>query len=264
MKEHFKFLSAVILGTAMVFSGCTKNSSDDPQADASISENVSTEPSETELTKSETAEITVSETKETEAPETEIPEAKPEASETETEAGASETETEQIPPDTNSKNYSDMSVEEMLELINQNSKTVGNDTCGYITVYAGSDYEEDDGGSYTVTSETSVISVFRYDYDFQTDLDQTAYMICLSAAMNAGEDGYEAYAINEFIVDGMNGYLAFMLDEDTDLGFMMYAVVIDSAETLRGMSCECGEYTLENLVSQSWTFDTYRRNLTTE
>ena len=247
MKKIFS-LPAAALAAVLIFSGCTENEADVYQAEAVVSESITTEFSEIETVSQEIVETTASQTEETE-----------------TTISETEAEIEDIQPENSADDtFPDMNVEEMLELINANSKVVGNDTCGYITVYAGSEYEEGEGKSYTVTSETSVISVFRYDYDFQTDLDMTAYMICLSAAMNAEEEGYEIYSVNEFSVDGMDGYLAIMIDGDTDLGFMMYGVVIDTAETLRGISCECKEYTIENIVSQGWAFDSYSRSLPTE
>ena len=90
---------------------------------------------------------------------------------------------------------------------------------------------------------------------------QTAYMVCLSAAMNAEVDGFEEYTIGEMNVDGMNGFLAVMADKDGDSGFRLYMTLVASENgMMRILSHTNTEYTLENLVSSSTSFDSYRRS----
>ncbi|MCH5348594.1 MAG: hypothetical protein J1E40_04660 [Oscillospiraceae bacterium] len=176
-------------------------------------------------------------------------------SESETEASLSENDTPVL------ESGIDIDLDKALELINANSKIVGNDTCGYIRVYAGSEYEEKEDGGYTVTSDLTRTSVFLID-NIGTDINMTAYMFCLTAAMNAETDGFETYDVNDFSVDGMDGYIAAMADKDTDLGFMMYAAVVDTdIKAIRCINCTVSEYTPENIVSASWIFDTYSRKL---
>lgn len=157
-------------------------------------------------------------------------------------------------------------IDEIIKLIEENSKTVGNDTAGYITVYAGEKYEEYEDGNFTVTSEDGRTRFFTELYtDMQTDLEQTAYMFCLTVAMNSEIDGYETYNINDVTADGMNGGFAVMVDTDTDLGFKLYAAFADTEnEMIRALGCECSEFTEESLIASSVVFDSYRRSLENE
>ena len=157
-------------------------------------------------------------------------------------------------------------IDAMMKLIEENSKTVGNDTAGYITVYAGEKYEEYEDGNFTVTSEDGRTRVFTELYSgLQTDLEQTAYMFCLTVALNSEIDGYETYNINNVVVDGMNGAFAVMIDGDTDLGFKLYAAFADTEnEMIRALGCECSDFTDVNLIAYSVMFDSYRRSAVTE
>lgn len=153
-------------------------------------------------------------------------------------------------------------VNDILKTIEQNSKTVGNDAAGYITVYAGQTYEEDEDGCFTVSSEDGKSNTYVFFIEgIQTDLYQTAYMICLTAVMNAEVDGFETNQINEINIDGMDGFLAVMADKDGDAGFQLYMTLVDSEKgILRALKHENPEYALENLVSSSTSFDSYRRS----
>lgn len=159
-----------------------------------------------------------------------------------------------------------MDIGEMMKLIEENSKTVGNDSAGYITVYFGEKYEEYEDGSFTVTSEDGKTRIFTELYsDLRTDLEQTAYMFCLTAAMNSEIDGYETYNINDVTVDGMNGAFAVMIDSDSDLGFKLYAAFADTESgMIRALGCECSDFTEEGLIASSLVFDSYRRSDGTE
>lgn len=196
--------------------------------------------------------------------------------ETETETAETETETETAETDTAetdtetvtepsaiAETAESINIDEILKLIEENSKTVGNDTAGYITVYAGAKYEEYEDGNFTLTSEDGRTLIFTELYtDIQTDLEQTAYMFCLTVAMNAEIDGYETYNINDVTVDGMNGGFAVMIDTDADLGFKLYAAFADTENgMIRALGCECSEFTDESLIASSAVFDSYRRSL---
>ena len=86
-------------------------------------------------------------------------------------------------------------------------------------------------------------------------------MICLTAVMNAEVDGFETNQINEISIDGMDGFLAVMTDKDEDAGFQLYMTLVDSEKgILRALKHVNPEYTLENLVSSSTSFDSYRRS----
>lgn len=159
-----------------------------------------------------------------------------------------------------------LDIDAMMKLIEENSKTVGNDTAGYITVYAGQKYEEYEDGNFTVTSEDGRTRIFTELYsDLRTDLEQTAYMFCLTVAMNSEIDGYETYNVNNVTVDGMSGAFAVMIDGDTDLGFKLYAAFADTEnEMIRALGCECADFTDENVIVSSVTFDSYRRSVKAE
>ena len=190
-------------------------------------------------------------------------------SETETETSTETetmTESETVSDSEFSEIAENMDIDEMIRLIEENSKTVGNDTAGYITIYFGEKYEEYDDGNFTVTSEDGKTRIFTEIYsDMQTDLEQTAYMFCLTVAMNSEIDGYETYNINDVVVDGMNGAFAVMIDGDTDLGFKLYAAFADSESgMIRALGCESSNFTDENLIASSMVFDSYRRSAKTE
>ncbi|MDE6747078.1 MAG: hypothetical protein K2J72_10680 [Oscillospiraceae bacterium] len=185
--------------------------------------------------------------------------------ETETETDT-ETSTEAETEAPSESDISELDIDAMIKLIEENSKTVGNDTAGYITVYAGQKYEEYEDGNFTVTSEDGRTRIFTELYSgLQTDLEQTAYMFCLTVAMNSEIDGYETYNVNNVVVDGMNGCFAVMIDGDTDLGFKLYAAFADTEnEMIRALGCECSDFTDESLIASSVTFDSYRRSVKAE
>ena len=115
-------------------------------------------------------------------------------------------------------------------------------------------------GSFTVSSEDGNVCT---NVSFVEGLAsyQTAYMVCLSAAMNAEVDGFEEYTIGEMYVDGMKVFWAVMADKDGDSGFRLYMTLVDSENgMMRILSHTNLEYTLENLVSSSASFDSYRRS----
>ncbi|MDE6599470.1 MAG: hypothetical protein K2K34_05255 [Oscillospiraceae bacterium] len=157
-------------------------------------------------------------------------------------------------------------IDAMMKIIEENSKTVGNDAAGYITVYIGDTYEEYEDGNFAVTSEDGKTRIFTELYSgLQTDLEQTAYMFCLTVAMNSEIDGYETYNVNNVSVDGMNGCFAVMIDGDTDLGFKLYAAFADpESGMIRALGCECSDFTNEKVIVSSVTFDSYRRSVKTE
>lgn len=234
------------------------SASDDTQA-ASVSETeTDTETETTAETETETETETESET------ETET------KTETETEAETStETSSETVsymPESEIDEIVENKDIDAMMKLIGENSKTVGNDTAGYITVYVGNTYEEYEDGNFTVTSEDGRTRIFTELYSgLQTDLEQTAYMFCLTVAMNSETDGYETYNVNSVTVDGMNGCFAVMIDGDTDLGFKLYAAFADTDNgMIRALGCECADFTEQNVIVSSVTFDSYRRSVKAE
>ena len=256
MKKITAILSLALCG--VMLSACGNDSAGDTAANetytATASETESAE-SETE-TESETTSETVTETE----TETET------STETET-VPVTESETVSYMPDSEfSEAVESMDIEEMIRIIEENSKTVGNDTAGYITVYFGEKYEEYEDGNFSVTSEDGRTRVFTELYsDMQTDLEQTAYMFCLTVAMNSEIDGYETYNINNVVVDGMNGAFAVMIDGDTDLGFKLYAAFADAESgMIRALGCESSDFTDENLIASSMVFDSYRRSVKAE
>lgn len=253
MKKITAVLSLALCGAMLAGcgnSGGGDTASTDTQTASAIEAETETE-TETEASE-ETETVTDTET-ETES-ETET------STETETEA-SSETVSSETDSQV-SKLIENKDIDGMMKLIEENSKTVGNDTAGYITVYFGQKYEEYDDGNFSVTSEDGKTCIFTELYSgLQTDLDQTAYMLCLTVAMNAEIDGYETYNINNVVVDGMNGCFAVMIDGDTDLGFKLYAAFVDTeSEMIRALCCECSDFTNEDLIASSMTFDTYRRS----
>lgn len=259
MKKFTAILSLALCGAMLA--GCGNSGGGDAaSADTQTASAVEAETeTETETEASEETE-TVTETETETKTETET--------ETETET-STETETEASSETVSNETDSDVSglaenkdIDGMMKLIEENSKTVGNDTAGYITVYFGQKYEEYDDGNFTVTSEDGKTRIFTELYSgLQTDLDQTAYMFCLTVAMNAEIDGYETYNINNVVVDGMNGCFAVMIDGDTDLGFKLYAAFVDTERgMIRALGCESSDFTDENLIASSMVFDTYRRS----
>lgn len=257
MKKITAIAALVLCGTMLAAcgNGGTEDTVPTDTQAASVSESESTTESESE-TESETVTVTEAE------PETET------STETEPET-VSETESETvsyIPDSEFSEMVESMDIDEMMKLIGENSKTVGNDTAGYITVYFGEKYEEYEDGNFTVTSQDGKTRIFTELYsDMQTDLEQTAYMFCLTVAMNAEIEGYETYNINDVTVDGMNGGFAVMIDVDTDLGFKLYAAFADNESgMIRALGCECSEFTNESLIASSVVFDSYRRSAPTE
>lgn len=253
-----RFFTAVLLA-AMLMTACGGNAADSSEAEISAAESEITTISETSAETDDTTEITTEKT-EAETEET------TESAESETETQPSETTEAETAAETEAVSET-MSAEELaaiMELIEANSKTVGNDTAGYITVYSGSGYEEDEYGDFTVTSEDGAerIDVMFYD-NLQTNLDQTAYMFCLTAVMNAEIDGFEVYNITEVTVDGMEGYFGVMIDDDEGTGFRLYAAFADKdSEMVRVLRCESSDYTSENVIVASVVFDSYRRTNT--
>lgn len=252
MKKITAVLSLALCGAMLA--ACGNDAAGDAEPSGTQAASVSEAEADTE---SETERVTVLETPaETETnPETEA------ASESESKS-ETESETVSYMPDSDfSEMVESMNIDEMMKLIEENSKTVGNDTAGYITVYFGENYEEYEDGNFTVTSEDGKTRIFTELYsDMQTDLEQTAYMFCLTVAMNAEIEGYETYNVTDVTVDGMNGGFAVMIDSDTDLGFKLYAAFADNENgIIRALGCECSDFTEEKLISSSVTFDTYRR-----
>lgn len=251
-------IAAVALCGAML-AACANNGTGD------------TEPTDTQTASVSESETTASETESTTESEAES------ATETEAETTSTKTETETesetvsetvsyMPDSEFSEMVESMDIDEIMKIIEENSKTVGNDTAGYITVYFGENYEEYEDGNFTVTSEDGKTRIFTELYsDMQTDLEQTAYMLCLTVAMNAEIEGYETYNVNDVTVDGMNGGFAVMIDGDTDLGFKLYAAFADNESgMIRALGCECSEFTNESLIASSVVFDSYRRSAPTE
>ena len=256
MKKITAILSLALCG--VMLAACGSGGAEDTAANET--QTASASETETEKTESETEPETVTESETETETETET-----EAS-AETEA-ASESETVSYMPDSEfSEIVENMDIDEMMRLIEENSKTVGNDTAGYITVYFGEKYEEYDDGNFTVTSENGRTRIFTELYsDMQTDLEQTAYMLCLTVAMNSEIDGYETYNVNDVVVDGMNGAFAVMIDGDSDLGFKLYAAFADNESgMIRALGCESSDFTDENLIASSMVFDSYRRSVKTE
>ena len=256
MKKFTAILSLLLCGAMLA--SCGNDGAVDTASDDTQAETVSETETNTETnTETETTAETKTET-ETTKTETDT------ETNTETEAPS---ETVPYMPDSEFSEFAEsLDIDEMMKLIEKNSKTVGNDTAGYITVYAGENYEEYEDGNFTVTSEDGRTRVFTELYsDMQTDLEQTAYMFCLTVAMNSEIDGYETYNINNVVVDGMNGAFAVMIDGDTDLGFKLYAAFADTEnEMIRALGCECGDFTDVNLIASSVMFDSYRRSAVTE
>lgn len=152
-------------------------------------------------------------------------------------------------------------LEDMLGIIWQNSKTVGNDTAGYIYVYAEHTYEEAEDGCFTLDFEDGTHAAVLYYEGIQTNLEQTAYMICLAAALNAEVDGFEYYNISEVVTNGMDGFFAVMVDLDGGTGYKLYMTMVDTdKDIVRALSLESPEYIPENVVAASMVFDSYRRS----
>lgn len=257
MKKITAILSLLLCGAMLASCGNDgggDTASDDTQA-ASVSETETN--TETETTTDTETETTTDIETETET-ETET------STETETEA-PSET-VSYMPESEVNEIIENKDIDAMMKLIEENSKTVGNDTAGYITVYIGDTYEEYEDGNFTVTSEDGRTRVFTELYSgLQTDLEQTAYMFCLTVAMNSEIDGYETYNVNNVVVDGMNGAFAVMIDGDTDLGFKLYAAFADTDNgMIRALGCECDDFTDINVIVSSVTFDSYRRSVKAE
>ena len=256
MKKTMAILSLALCGAMLT--ACGNNSAGDTEP----TDTQTTYASESETTASETESATESETESETATMTETKT----STETETES-VTESETVSYMPDSElSEIVENMDIDEMMRIIEENSKTVGNDTAGYITVYFGEKYEEYEDGNFTVTSEDCKTRIFTEFYsDLQTDLEQTAYMLCLTVAMNAEIEGYETYNVTDVSVDGMNGGFAVMIDGDTDLGFRLYAAFADTENgTIRALGCESSDFTEEHLIASSMVFDSYSRSAATE
>lgn len=138
-------------------------------------------------------------------------------------------------------------------------KVVGNDTAGYITTYFDYKYTKEDDGSFSIVSTDGKdrTDVFFYD-NIQTDLDQTAYMFCLAAAMNAESDGFEETATSAVNINGLDGYFAVALDNDEGTGFKLYLYLVDSEnEMIRALTHESTRLTSDNVLAASAAFDSY-------
>lgn len=136
---------------------------------------------------------------------------------------------------------------------------VGNDTAGYITTYFDYKYTEADDGSFSIVSTDGKdrTNVFFYD-DIQTDLDQTAYMFCLAAAMNAESDGFKTNGTSSVKVDSMNGYFSVAIDNEKNMGFKLYLSIVDSKNgVIRVLTHESTSFTPENVLAASEAFDSY-------
>lgn len=137
---------------------------------------------------------------------------------------------------------------------------VGNDTAGYITAYFDYKYTKNKDGSFSIVSGDGKdrTDVFFYN-NLQTDLDQTAYMFCLTALMNAEEDGYEATNMSSVKLDGMNGYFAVAIDDDEGTGFKLYLTLVDSKnEMIRFIMHESTRLTEDNVIAAANAFDSYK------
>lgn len=137
---------------------------------------------------------------------------------------------------------------------------VGNDTAGYIKAYYDYKYTEANDGSFSITSKDGKdrTDVLFYD-NIQTDLDQTAYMLCLTALMNAEDDGFEVSNMNNVEIDGMNGYFAVVIDNDEGTGFKLYLTLVDNEKgIIRVLRHESTKFTQDNLLAASAAFDSYR------
>ena len=256
MKKFF-----IAMAVLLLLCGCEKSVeipseiSESTQSITAVKE--VTEASETTLTTTSVTTFTAIETTSAENAETDA-----EKMEETTSAAASETT--KVSEETTVALTGSLSPEELgdtLEIIWQNSKTVGNDTAGYIYVYAEHTYEEAEDGCFTLDFEDGTHAAVLYYEGIQTNLDQTAYMICLAAALNAEVDGFEYYNISEVVTDGMNGFFAVMVDRDGGAGYKLYMTMVDTdKDIVRALSLESPEYIPENAVAASMAFDSYRRS----
>ena len=135
-----KYLAAVLL--AILLCGCNN----EVQPEITETESATEIIPEAAVTTAATEEVTTEKT-ETTVTTTEMTTV---SSETITEETTAESEETTVP--LTETPYHD-EVDDILKTIEQNSKTVGNDTAGYITVYADQTYEEDEDGCFTVSSE---------------------------------------------------------------------------------------------------------------
>lgn len=138
-------------------------------------------------------------------------------------------------------------------------KVVGNDTAGYITTYFDYKYTKEDDGSFSIVSTDGKerTDVFFYD-NIQTDLDQTAYVLCLASKMNAEADGFETTTMSGVNVNGLDGYFAVALDNDEGTGFKLYLYLVDSENgIIRVLTHDSTKLTSDNVLAASAAFDSY-------
>lgn len=253
MKKFILAMAALLL-----LCGCSsETTSEIPESESAATTEVTTISEAETVTATSVTTFTTVET--TSAESTETDEEKTEGT---TSVEASETTT--APEETTVALTGSLSPEELedtLGIIWQNSKTVGNDTAGYIYVYSEHTYEEAEDGCFTLDFEDGTHAAVLYYEGIQTDLEQTAYMICLAAALNAEVDGFEYYNISEVVTDGMNGFFAVMVDRDGGAGYKLYMTMVDTdKDIVRALSLESPEYIPENAVAASMAFDSYRRS----
>ena len=245
MKKLSALISALLI-TALLC-GCS----------ASVASEDILNETETEITEvtTEAAEETSAEKAESETTKEEI------TSVTETETPAEETEAFSETEDTTDiltlEEYSDKFSEAYL----MTAQEYGNDIDGYIWAYPGWIYEEDEYYDYVIynAEDTMAINVSAF-VDESEDLLRSAYVSANAVLIDMEIEGYENYHMVESECDGMPGYFAVMTDEDTDLGFMYYAIYADYDNGwLRCITVAATEMTIENSLALSISMSTFSR-----